>query len=271
MEKIGRHVAAKIRSIPEKLRSDQEIELLDGFEFKNKLSKERQQKVKEYAEKLFLDKPVEPLQKLSYDQLFFTLKHVFKGQSGKELSIEKERLDDYKTVICYLTNDERFFDCDNLSKETLPSFDKGILIVGGYGNGKSSVMRALSASMKYYRVRQFRFSTANKIVDQFESCQTAYEKKAFWKTFGNGNMCFDDVKTERDASNFGKYNLFKDLIERRYDNDAMTFITCNYNPAHPGSLNHALDEFGERYGARVYDRLFEMFNIIEFNGKSLRK
>ena len=203
--------------------------------------------------------------------MFFAFKHEYKNQTGKDLLLTQERLDDYKTILCYFTEDERFFKCKNLSKKSIPSFDKGLLIVGGYGNGKSSIMKSLSAALKYYRVRQFRFYTANQIVDQFEGTETTQDKKSFWKTFSNGTLCFDDVKTERDASNFGKYNLFKDIIERRYDYDSRTFMTCNYHPLKDGDLEAALDEFGDRYGARAYDRIFEMFNIIEFKGGSLRK
>lgn len=271
MEKIGRHVAAKIRSIPEHLRSEEQANALERYDNPYELSEERKEKIKEYSASLCKPKPKKVLQGLKYDELFFAFKHEYKSQTGKELLVDQERLDDYKTILCYFTQDERFFKCKNLSQKSTPSFDKGLLIVGGYGNGKSSIMKALSSALKYYSVRQFRFYTANSIVDKFESCETTQDKKSFWKTFSNGTLCFDDVKTERDASNFGKYNLFKDIIERRYDYDARTFFTCNYHPLKPGDLDAALAEFGDRYGARAYDRIFEMFNIIEFKGKSLRK
>jgi len=271
MEKIGRHVAAKIRLMQANLRSEEQANALDRFDNPYELSKEAKEKIKEYSEELCNEKPKKALQGLRYDELFFSFKHEYKALTGRDLIVEKERLDDYKTLLCYFTEDERFFSCRNLSKKSIPSFDKGLLIVGGYGNGKSSILKALSNALKYYRVRQFRFCTANQVVDQFEGCETTHDKKSFWRTFSNGTMCFDDVKTERDASNFGKYNIFRDIIERRYDFDSRTFVTCNYDSMNNGDLGKALDEFANRYGARVYDRIFEMFNIIEFNGKSLRK
>ena len=271
MEKIGRHVAAKIKSIPEKHRTESEKKALEKYENPNGISEDQKKKMEEYSKKLIQEKPKRSIKGLLYDELFFAFKHEFRCLTGKDLLTDQERLDDYKTVLCYFTQDERFFDCKNLSKLSIPSFEKGLLIVGGYGNGKSTIMRALSRALKYYRVRQFRFYTANEIVDKFEGCETTQDRKSFWRTFSNGTLCFDDVKTERDASNYGKYNLFKDIIERRYDLDSRTFFTCNYHPLKPDDLNFALSEFGDRYGARAYDRIFEMFNIIEFKGKSLRK
>lgn len=269
MEKIGRHVAAKIRSIPSHLRNEYQSNALERYDNPYELSEDRKEAIKKYSESLWSEKPKKVLQGLKYDELYFSFKHEFKSYTGKDLLTDKERLDDYKTLLCYFTQDARFFDCENLSKRSAPSFDKGLLIIGGYGNGKSSVMRALSNALKYYRVKQFRFYTANSVIDKFESCETTHDKKSFWKTFSNGCKCFDDIKTERDASNFGKYNIFKDLIERRYDYNSKTFITCNYRNGN--NLEDGLMEFGDRYGARVYDRIFEMFNIIEFRGKSLRK
>jgi len=96
-----------------------------------------------------------------------------------------------------------------------------------------------------------------------------------------GDRYFDDIKTERHASNYGKVNLFKDILENRYNNRVQivkgvtkinkTFGTCNYKEGYEGNTEVALEEFGEMYGGRIYDRLFEMFNIIEFKGKSFRK
>lgn len=269
MEKIGRHVAAKIRSIPENLRTEAQAKAIDSYDHPYELSETQREYIKNYSEGLLTEQPKKALEGLKYDELFFAFKHEFKYLTGKDLITDKERLDDYKTLLCYFTSDPRFFECDNLSQRSKPSFDKGLLIIGGFGNGKTSVMKALSAALKHYRVRQFRFYTANQVVDKFESCETTHDKKSFWKTFSNGIKCFDDIKTERDASNFGKYNIFKDLIERRYDYESKTFITCNYRDK--TDLEDGLMEFGDRYGARAYDRIFEMFNIVEFKGKSLRK
>jgi len=86
-----------------------------------------------------------------------------------------------------------------------------------------------------------------------------------------GVIYYDDVKTERIASNYGMTNLFKDIIEKREVRKLKTYITCNFKEDQPGNIPAALLEFGEKYGSRVFDRLFSMFNIIEFKGKSFRR
>lgn len=271
MSKIGRHVAEKIRSIKADLRTPEQEAMLSDY-IAEKMPTEAQRTArKAYSKEVFNPTPKKIREGVTYDELFFAFEREFKNETGVELSRDRERLEDYKTVLCYFAKDERFFKCDRLTNKSVPSFDKGLLIVGGYGNGKSTIMKCVQRALRSFYTQQFRFHTANSVVDEFESCEDASHKKAFWKTFSTGAKCFDDVKTERDASNYGKYNLFKDIIERRYDEGIKTFLTCNYKAGHIGDLDQALRELGERYEGRVFDRIFEMFNIIEFKGKSFRK
>lgn len=127
----------------------------------------------------------------------------------------------------------------------------------------------------------FKGYTANEVVGMFEKCNDDASKKDFERKMNFGSRYFDDIKTERIASNYGKVNIFKDIFETRYNNRIQTvndktiinktFATCNYKDGYEGNLEVAVDEFLEKYGGRVYDRLFEMYNIIEFKGKSFRK
>jgi DNA replication protein DnaC len=58
---------------------------------------------------------------------------------------------------------------------------------------------------------------------------------------------FDDVKTDRIANNYGNVTIFKDVIEKRYSSNNLTFITCNYKFVADGDINQVLEEFGELY------------------------
>ena len=62
--------------------------------------------------------------------------------------------------------------------------------------------------------------------------------------------------------------IFKDILEKRYSNNAKTMVSMNYSG---NSVEDTLDAISIKYGERVYDRIFEMFNIIDLHGKSLRK
>ena len=57
MEKIGRHVAAKIKSIPEKHRTESEKKALEKYENPNGISEDQKKKMEEYSKKLIQEKP----------------------------------------------------------------------------------------------------------------------------------------------------------------------------------------------------------------------
>jgi DNA replication protein DnaC len=132
-------------------------------------------------------------------------------------------------------------------------------------------MKAMQMAVQGFDVPSFARYSANKVVELYELCDKAEKKSDFWIKMSTGHKLFDDVKTEREASNYGKVNVFKDVFEKRYESKAMTYITCNYQEDAPNDVEKAVNEFGAKYGARVWDRMYEMFNIIEFKGKSFRK
>jgi len=156
-------------------------------------------------------------------------------------------------------------------KEPVPSKSKGLLLIGNFGTGKSTTMRAIEKILRDNHLEgQFKGYTANEIVEMYEECQSPQDKRSFWKRMLIPRIYIDDVKTEREASNYGKANLIKEIIEKRYDRSLLTHISCNYKAGHAADLEAGIAEFGEKYGGRVLDRIFGMFNIIEFKGKSFR-
>lgn len=188
-------------------------------------------------------------------------------------------------IIEYFVRDADFFTREQLITRTyglqlVPSFDKGLLIIGGYGNGKTTIMEALGLVFDYYLMpMRFKGYKAHNLVTEYERIgadRTFLEssKYQFYHrlTYAKG-LYIDDVKKEREASNYGKVNLIRDILEKRYDNKkGKTYITCNYREGdNRNNLEDALAEFGEKYGGHIYDRIFEMFNIIEFKGGTFRR
>jgi DNA replication protein DnaC len=233
--------------------------------------KEHKQKVSEIT-KAYFDKIKEPTEKgeykVNYDGLLKAFLTRFKEIENK--TFDKDQIENLKTVLYYFAKDERFFKCKNLQTKYKPDFNKGILIIGGYGNGKSTTFRVLKSLFQNTPLI-FKNYTATQIVDKYEAIKEITDKDTFKRLTERGTAYFDDVKTERMANNFGKRNLFKDIIEERYNNKAKTYISCNYSDKpNEQNIEAGLNEFYDKYGARVYDRLFEMFNIVEFIGKSLR-
>ena len=59
------------------------------------------------------------------------------------------------------------------------------------------------------------------------------------------------------VSRIKKVEIFKDILEKRYSNNAKTMVSMNYSG---NSVEETLDAISDKYGERVYDRIFEMFN-----------
>ena len=199
----------------------------------------------------------------------------FQKLEGSKFLKNPDSIENIKPLFHYFCGDlENFKKCTNLSLVSKPSLDKGILIIGGYGNGKSTTMNALEMALKTSNI-PFKGYSANEVVKMYETCgadpqQNVRDKDEFWKTMLAGTKYFDDVLTERIANNFGKVNLFDEIIQERYKNKKRTYISCNFSDEFPEDVNKGLLQFGKKYSSQVYDRLFEMFNVVVFKGKSQR-
>lgn len=267
MEKIGRHKYAILKKL--KTLTVEQDKQVKAYEEEHGLSLgNKSQEEIEYAKKVFSTVKVVDVT-WTYEELGKMFKNAWKSVTGKELEWTDEYTSGLVTVLKYFARDESF--ADGVTSLSEPSLDKGLLIIGDYGCGKSSMMRVIREILQYYPGYAFKTFSANEVVDMFEKCSDPQDKKDFWKQMITGRCHFDDVKSEREASNYGKMELFKDLIEKRYDARVKTYFTCNYPDNAPGNLEAGIDEFGIKYGPRVYDRIPEMFNIIEFRGKSFRK
>lgn len=272
MDMIGRHRAAVIESIAPQNRTKEQESLLSEYKARLEPTEEQKKRRVEYGLKLAEEKPKRADNGFTFHELYDLTLYHFRRLESKQMLITEDYHIGLKTLLYYFSEDQRFFNSPVLLKDlSIPSFGKGVLVVGDYGSGKSTLMHTICAAFLQVGAKRFQIFSANKVVDQFESCEKSNDRDIFWNRMVYGHKCFDDVKTEREASNYGKVNLFKEIIERRYEKRQKTHIVCNYREGQPGDVYAGLSEFGELYGSRAYDRIFEMFNIIEFKGKSFRK
>lgn len=223
--------------------------------------------------------------------LWLGFTQAFCKTQRKNFEKNESSLANLEPIFKYFLKDESFFSCKNLVKEIngrklTNSFEKGLLIVGHSGNGKTSIMKSFEYLFKtnvdlaysenwnntsdWMRLR-FKMVMSDELVSEFEGLQNPDSRTNFNKKYSSHVYMIDDAKRERKSSNFGAVEIIKEVIEKRYNSRARTFITCNYHKDYPNDLHEALVEFGDRYGGHIYDRLFEMFNIIEFKGVSFRK
>jgi hypothetical protein len=217
-----------------------------------------------------------PEKKFTKKELWNLFLKTFQELHGKEFIYNDEILENIKPIMYYFLKDENFFFCPNLSGISAPSFDKGLLIIGNFGNGKTAVMATFEKIFKPIKSVSFKGYSTNEVVNLFEKINATSNdqlitRSEFDKMMNTGKRYFDDVKTERHASNFGKMNLVKDILEVREKNNLLTHITCNFKTGFDNDIQAGLDEFEEKYGSRLYDRIFKMFNVIEFKGKSFRR
>lgn len=280
---IGIRKYEHLKSLKPEDRTAEQILQIEIYESKQRFATPEQiEKQQQYFDNIHEPKE----QKLSFTarQIWDSFTANFERVNGRRFEIVKDvTVKNLEPLIYYFAQDDRFFDCENLSKLSEPSFDKGLLIIGNFGNGKTSAMRTLEFIFKGIPGFTFKGYSANEVVTIFEKCSSDIDRTEFDNTMYRGTKYFDDLKTERIASNYGKVNLFKEILEIRESRfyptkseddpkfKLKTFVTSNFKDGFPDDLVVAIDEFEEKYGSRVYDRLFSMFNILEFKGKSFRR
>lgn len=195
---------------------------------------------------------------------------AFETNEKHPFIINKITLENLEPILQYfLGNLENFRNCKNVNSISEPSLEKGLLVIGGYGCGKTAMFKAFESVFKHTNYI-FKGYTANQVVNMYESCTNPLDKKEFNKVMFNGIRYFDDLLTERVASNYGSVDIFKEIIETRYINKVKTFITCNWKEGEHGNVREALLQF-LRYGNRAYDRFFETLNVVVFPNESFRK
>ncbi|MEP3210894.1 MAG: hypothetical protein ABJN95_17025 [Maribacter sp.] len=174
------------------------------------------------------------------------------------------------------TDNKKYFNqiCKYFSRDSLFEIDhegdlnKGLFVYGNSGSGKTTSFKIIQSISQKYNLKQlwFPFIETQEVVNKFNSDKN---KDSIIKNYSKGNFMFDELGAETTAQNvfvFGKEDIFIRILEARYnqfvDKGVKTHITCNLT----------LEEIRKRYGPRVEDRFYEMFNLVPLNvtGKSRR-
>ncbi len=216
------------------------------------LRKGRQDKhyrlVREEYGKLLLAEPV--IKRYTADELFSNL--------PAEVTIDEHNQEIIGLLCQYFAGDPAF-------EKDGRSLAKGLILFGGVGVGKTTLMRLFQrnqiASYLIFMCRAIEdeFSqVGDKALKQFGTY--THPKNISSNQFGHTvyGICFDDLGTEPLSKFYGKdTNVMAEIILNRYDNElpnTMTHLTTNLT----------VEEIKHRYGSRVSDRMREMFNLMEF-------
>lgn len=214
---------------------------------------------------------------LSADEFF-----EFIVEAGKRRSVERNWSQEFQ-----IDNDNRvivkalaryFTDTPSFVKMSEGfSLNKGILLIGDTGCGKTQLMELCTRNQKAPYTRH----NCQQIAREYAGSGQKGGETVIVEYSGNERSVngvlsmgyeffgrfFDDLGAEStNVKHFGnESNVMAEIISKRYDayQHHMTHFTSNLT----------LEELKTVYGKRVYDRLREMCNIIEFSAsaKSRRK
>lgn len=167
------------------------------------------------------------------------------------------------TVLRYFIKDENFNEYGLIKSK--PSLNKGILIYGSYGVGKSQLFEIIRTVGKELIIRKncnllwFSHISAGSFVDEYMAATKDDQSNFKIENYYTGKLYIDDLGFEKMA--FNRTELFAELLFERNRKRVQTYVTTNLKPS----------ELSKRYGDRIADRLPEMFNIINWDGQSFRE
>lgn len=173
-----------------------------------------------------------------------------KGRSlfGEGFKIREEDRGTFLKLCSYMVKD--FENCRKMEIDP----DKGILLTGPVGCGKTSMMRLLRHLVPHKRT--YEIIPARNITFAFN--HIGYK---IIEDYGNGrSYCIDDLGVEPMGRYYGDdCNVMGEVLVSRHvlfqQTKIPTHITTNLNA----------DELEERYGKRVRSRMRQMFNLISFD------
>lgn len=180
--------------------------------------------------------------------------------------VDEEREKEYALIVkrlcCYFSNDSRF-------ETTDLKLNRGILLYGGVGVGKTTLMQAFRQNQAFsYRIiscREVEGQFASEGEEAINRFSVNYPVAVNSNPFGHQEIgyCFDDLGTENsNTKNYGNAkNVMTDILLNRYDtklDPRSTHITTNLSA----------EEIEKTYGTRVMDRITENFNLITFPAKA---
>jgi DNA replication protein DnaC len=209
---------------------------------------------------------------IGINERYRTFKKIFEEINGKTFIENEETKKLVFTLIYYFSKKENFYRSPLLFSflNSKTDLDKGLILVGGFGCGKSSILKTFRHMIIQEKRFNLKFVSTVEAVTNYEINE--YENlKGLNDKISKGNIIIDDLLAEKVVSKYGKFELFETILLERSDNSKMTtIITMNFDAEAPNDMNIALHKLS-RYGGRVFDRILGNYNFIQLHGKSFRK
>ena len=184
-----------------------------------------------------------------------------KEQYGQHFKIYEQDKTLLRKLLCYFLQDS------SVASQLHINFNKGILLTGPVGCGKTTLM----ALMRFFQPAQSRFILKSCRDISFDFIKEGYEtihkySRQSFKSFEPITYCFDDLGTENNLKYFGnECNVMAEVLLSRYDlfvsRKLQTHLTTNLSAS----------EIEVAYGNRIRSRMREMFNLLSFSMESTDK
>lgn len=246
----------QLLEVKKRLEAYKDVELTED-EANQALMEARQKKHAKIAHLEYLNKLRNPVYELETPQSL-QAKYLAAGNV-----IDEHNKEAFKLLALYFTNDP----------ESTLNPEKGIMLSGGIGCGKTTLMRFFEFNQKASFFTYSCLSVSSEFArggyeatEKYNGLITAYQypHKSFGQT--EYGICFDDLGTEVDKKYYGNQsNCLNEIILNRYNQKeslkARTHITTNLTA----------DDIEQRYGSRLRSRCREMFNVIDFEGDKDRR
>lgn len=177
---------------------------------------------------------------------------IARGTAANPAFVVDDCLREPLLALClYFAQDAAGFEELNASY----SMQKGILLFGPVGCGKTRILELIASVDSRLSFRVYACPDVSRAYrkDGDEALEIYGAKKT---------MCFDDLGFEdANAKHFGSStNPLADILTRRYQLHPRPITHATTNDDAPAML--------AKYGDRVYSRMSELFNIIEFDPAS---
>ena len=183
-----------------------------------------------------------------YDNTIRYLQHRGRLKFGKHFRIHKEDLTIISKLVVYFTKCENFYEKYSIDP------DKGILLAGPIGCGKTSLMTLMTDFT--FEVNHFFIRSTRAVAAEFheEGYQTLQKYSNNPKIY-----CFDDLGVEQNMKYYGnECNTIAEILLNRYE------LMVRQGYVTHATTNLSASDLEAIYGNRLSSRMREMFNLISF-------